>query len=122
MKALRTKEYFEKHKEELFERYGRECDYEHDLAIMLPDFSTLPKEAREKAEAIVTKMYAEKVATIATETLLKKMRTIRSIKEGKASLGYISMTQEVRAWHDLNEGFEFSCFMLAEFKKRHDIA
>lgn len=122
MKATHTKEYFEKHKAALFNRYRKDCDYEHDLSILLPDFSLLPVEVREKAEAVATKMYAEKVAETAKQELVKRMRMIQDIKAGNASLGYTTMCQEVRAWHDINEGFEFSCYMLAEFKQKYNIA
>ena len=46
---------------------------------------------------------------------------IQDIKAGRASLGYTTASQEVRAQHDLNEGFEFSCYMLAEFKRKYNI-
>lgn len=122
MKALHTKEYFEKHKTDLFERYKRYCDFEHQLAILLPDFSNLPEEDRLKAEAIVTKVNAKKVVADVTGKLLKDMQMIKDIKEGRASLGYTTTTQEVNALHELNERFEFTCFMLAEFKSKYGIA
>lgn len=117
MKATHTKEYFEKHREALFEKYERQCDFERRLKILLPDLTTFPTAAVE----IVTKMYAERVAASAKEELLKKAHTIKEIRAGRASLGYTTVQQEVREWHDLNEGFEFSCYMLAEFKARHKI-
>ena len=116
-KTTHTKEYYEKYKAVLFERYKKDCDYEHDLLILLPDFSLLPAEAREK----VIKMYAEKVAETAKQKLIERMRMIQDIKAGRASLGYTTASQEVRARHDLNEGFEFSCYMLAEFKRKYNI-
>lgn len=122
MKAIHSTEYFEKYKDDLFKRYRKECDYEHDLAILLPDFSELPAEAREKAEAVVTKMTAQKVVDVAKERLVKKMHSIKAIKDGKASLGYTTRNQEISAWHDLNEGFEFSCYMLAEFEHKYGLA
>lgn len=121
MKATHTKEYYEKYKTVLSERYKKDCDYEHDLLILLPDFSLLPAEAREKAEAVAIKMYAEKVVETAKQKLIERMRMIQDIKVGRASLGYTTANQEVRAWHDLNEGFEFSCYMLAEFKRKYNI-
>lgn len=121
MKAVHSAEYFEKYTESLFERYKKDCDFEHDLAILLPDFSFLPEEAREKATKAVTKMNAQKVADAAKADLMKKMHTIKEIKEGRASLGYISKTQEVREWHDMVEGFEFSCFMLSKFRQKYGI-
>lgn len=121
MKATHTKEYYEKYKAVLSERYKKDCDYEHDLLILLPDFSLLPAEAREKAEAVVIKMCAEKVAETAKQKLIERMRMIQDIKSRRASLGYTTVNQEVSAWHDLNEGFEFSCYMLAEFKRKYNI-
>lgn len=117
MKTTHTKEYYERYKAVLFERYKKDCDYEHDLLILLPDVSALPVEAREK----VIKMYAEKVAESAKKKLVERMQMIQDIKVGRASLGYTTENQEVSAWHDLNEGFEFSCYMLAEFKRKYNI-
>ena len=121
MKATHTEEFFEKYEEALFERYKKDCDFEHDLSILLPDLSCLPEEAREKATEAVTKMTAKKVADAAKANLMKKMRAIAEIKAGRASLGFISKTQEVREWHDMVEGFEFSCFMLAKFRQKYGI-
>lgn len=121
MKAIHTKEYFEKYREELFKRYRKECDYEYKLSILLPDFSALPAEQKTKAEAVVTKLTAEKIANSAKQDLVKKMRMIQDIKAGRAALGYTTEQQEKRAMHDLVEGFEFSCFMLAEFKRKYGI-
>lgn len=121
MKAIHTKEYFEKYREVLFKRYRKECDYDHQLSILLPDLSALPAEQRAKAETAVAKMTAEKIVAVAKKELLKKMHMIQDIKAGRASLGYINQQQEVRAIHDLVEGFEFSCFLLAEFKNKYGV-
>ena len=121
MKAVHTKEYYEKYRAELFEKYRGECDYETRLRWRLPDFETLPEGAREKAKVVCTRVMAEQVAKAAKEELLKKMSMIKAVKSGRASLGFTTVQQETREWHDLNEGFEFSCYMLAEFKKKYGI-
>lgn len=121
MQATHSVEYFEKYQKHLFEKYHRDCDFEKDLSLLLPDFSTLPDQVREQAVKITTKMYAQKVADKATEELKKKMAVIKSIRDGKSGLGFISLTQEVREWHDMNEGFEFSCWMLSQFKTKYNI-
>lgn len=115
-------EYYELYNDVLFKKYKKDCDFEHQLQILLPDFSTIPEEARKIAEKTVTGIYAGKVAETATEDLLKKKGMIEDIKAGRASLGYISQTQEIREWHDLNEGFEFSCYMLKKFKEKYGIS
>ncbi len=129
MKATHTKayydkyreEFFKKYREELFKKYSKECDYEHKLLILLPDLSALPAEQKAKAETVVTKLTAEKIANSAKQDLIEKMRMIQDIKSGRASLGYTTEQQEARAMHDLIEGFEFSCFMLSEFKSKYGI-
>lgn len=122
MKATHTAEYFEKYREQLFAKYEKECNFEYHLQISLPDFSQFGQEVREKVEPVMVKMEAQKVADTAKEDLLKKMHMIKEIKAGRASLGYTTRVQEIRAWHDLNEGFEFSCYMLSQFKKKYGIA
>lgn len=122
MKATHTKEFFEKYEAELFMKYKKQCDFENDLAMLMPDFDMIPEEYREKAKSVVIKMEAEKVAKVATEELVKKMHMIEEIKSGHASLGFTTMVQEVSHMHDLVEGFEFSCYMLAQFKKKYKIA
>lgn len=121
MRAVHTEEFFRKYKEELFQKYKRDCDYEHDLYLFIPDFKELPQEQKEKATEALIKVYAPQVAETAKKELLKKMHGIKEIKAGRAGLGYTTTTQEISAMHDLVEGFEFSCFMLAEFKKKYNL-
>jgi hypothetical protein len=121
MKAVFTEEYYKQQYDKFFQKYREDCDYEHDLQILTPDFSMLPEEHREKAIEVATKITAEKVAKTAEEELIKKMNMIKDIKEGRASLGYISKRQEIIAWHDLQEGFEFCCYCLAQFKQKYGI-
>lgn len=123
MKLTYTTEYFEKYKDVLYSKYERMCDFEYRLSILLPDFSNLdiPEEHRLKAIEVVTAMTAKRVADHSKEELKKKMRMIEEIKSGRASLGYISVTQEIRAMHDLVEGFEFSCYMLSLFIKKYGV-
>lgn len=116
-------EYYRKHQKELFEKYKKDCDYEHELKLLVSgiDFTNLPDEMREKAERICDQLQAKRIYEANKAELVKKMKMIREIKEGRASLGYISKMQEVREWHDLNEGFGFSCFMLAQFKEKYSL-
>ena len=122
MKAVHTKEYFERFMTVLSAKYKKECNYEYDLSILLPDLSTLEPEARAKVEPIITKAAAQKVADMAKTELLKKMHIINEIKAGRAALGYTTTTQEVTAWHDLVEGFEFSCYMLSKFRTKYGLS
>lgn len=123
MKATHSEEFFRMYQDELFKKYRKDCDFEYDLKVLLMgiDFSALPKESREKAESIYIQMQAKKVYDTAKATLMKKMKTIKDIKAGRASLGYTTRTQEISEWHDLNEGFEFSCLMLADFRKKYNL-
>ena len=123
MKAVHTAEYFEKYKDMLFARHREMCDFEYDLKLLLPDLGTLdiPEDSRTKAIEALTTMNAQRVADNARADLKKKMRTIREIEAGRASLGYTTQVQEIRARHDLVEGFEFACYMLAQFRKKYGI-
>lgn len=124
MKAVHSKEFFEKYEEKLFQKYRKECDYEYSLQLLLPDISNIevPEAAKAIAIQTLTKINAQKVADEAKEKLMKTMHSIKEISEGRASLGYTTKVQEVSAWHDLNEGFEFSCYMLAKFKEKYSLA
>lgn len=123
MKAVYSEEYFRKYRNELLGKYKKDCDFEYSLRILLTgmDFTMLPNEMREKAESAYIQIQAKKVYEVEKAELMKKMKMIKDIKAGRASLGYTSRTQEVNAWHDMNEGFEFSCFMLAEFRKKYGV-
>lgn len=119
MKAVHSEEFFRQYQEELFEKYKRDCDFEGDLKMLLIDFPELPEEYREQARKVYTKMQASKVYETGKANLMNKQRMIKEIRSGKASLGYTTWSQEATAWHDLVEGFEFCCLMLADFKKKH---
>lgn len=117
MKARLTEKFYKKYQDRLFEKYKNECDFEYELKIYMMGLDTLPEETRKLLETA----YAKEVYDTATKKLVEKMRMIKEIEAGRASLGYINESQGWTALHDLNEGFEFSCFMLAEFKKKYDI-
>lgn len=117
MKTMYSREYYEGNKDRLLEKYG--CDYENEIALLIPDFSALPEEAREKAEAVARQIAVKKVIATAEGDLRKTMSAIREIKAGRASLGYISKSQEIREWAEMQERFEFSCYMLSEFKRNN---
>lgn len=123
MKAVHTAEYFEQYKTLLFEKYRKDCDFEGSLKqeMIFNDFSALPEEVREKAEMACTQISAKKVYENGRANLTKTMRTIKEVEAGRASLGYTTMRQEISAMHDLVEGFEFSCYMLAEFRKKYNL-
>lgn len=121
MKTEFSENFYKENKDRLFEKYKNMCDYEHDLKILLPDFSALPEEAREKALEVATKITAKKVVDTAKKDLIKQKHMIEDIKAGRTALGYISKRQEVDAWYNLRIGFEFSCYMLAQFKKKYEI-
>lgn len=122
MKATHSSEYFEKYENVLFKKYQKECNFEHELNNAIPDFSAISDvESREKAKEVVTKLEARRIAERATEKLIKKMREIQDIKSGHASLGFTTKNQEINFFHDLVEGFEFSCWMLAKFKKKYSL-
>ena len=121
MKPVHSKEYFEKYKETLFKKYKKECDFEHEMQLLMPDFSSMPGDVAEKAKPMLERVAAKKVCALAEEKLFHEMRTIKEIQNGRASLGYISLTQEVRAQAEMNECFEFSCYMLGEFKRKYAI-
>lgn len=121
MQTNYREEYFRKYAGQLFEKYKKTCDYEYQLSILLPDFSLIPEALRESAKDAVIKMTAKRVADTAKSELLKTKRMITEIKEGRAALGFISKTQEISEWHDINEGFEFSCYMLSQFMKKYNL-
>jgi hypothetical protein len=124
METIHNEKYYEKHQEALFEKYRKYCDFEKDLKILMPDFSNLPltKEELAKAIEISIGITANKIAEMTKADLMKKMHQINEIKNGKACLGYTSRQQEVSEWYDMQEGFEFTCYMLGKFKRKYGIA
>lgn len=119
MKTMYSREYYESNKNRLLEKYG--CDYENEVRLFIPNFNALPEEERKKAEAVAKQIAVKKVIATAEEDLRKTMEAIREIKAGRASLGYISKPQEIREWAEMQERFEFSCYMLAELKRKYNI-
>ena len=47
------------------------------------------------------------------------MREVRAVREGRASLGYTTHLQEIRARYEFEARFEFNCLQLADFKKKY---
>ena len=119
--ALYSEKYYRDSWNELFMKYRKDWNFEHDLSLMIPEFDVLPEEAREKAKQTAKKIMAQKIARVAQEDLTKQMQMIQRIKEGKGSLGYTSKKQEIERWHELQEEFEFACLQLADFKKKYDV-
>lgn len=122
MKSNFSKEYYEARKESLFAKYGRYCDYENDLNMLIPDFGDMPEDVKDKAVAILVKTYAPKVVAEAVADLTKTAKMIKEIKAGRASFGYTTVSQEKRAWYEMQERFEFSCYMLSLFKAKYNVA
>lgn len=123
MKTIHNEAYYSEHQDALFKKYKKHCDFEHDLKILIPDFSNLPltKEELAKAIEISIGIMANRIVENAKADLLKKMHQINEIRNGKACLGYTSRQQEVSEWHDMQEGFEFACYMLGKFKRKYGI-
>ena len=123
MKAKLSEEFYRKNQDRFFEKYQKDCDFEYHLKIRLMrrDFSIIPEEIREQAKAIITKTFAKEVYDASREELVKKMQMIKEVEAGKAGLGYTNTAQKYQAMHDLREGFEFSCLMLADFKKKYEL-
>lgn len=123
MKATHSQEYFEQYKNDLYAKYHDMCDYESRLTFYLSCISKLDisEDIRVKLLPIYTTQYAQRIADDAKDQLIKKMYMIKRIENGEASLGYTTYVQEISAKHDLVEGFEFSCYMLSEFKKKYSL-
>lgn len=121
-KTLYMESYYRKCWNRLFEKYRNHMDLEKDLDWFTPTFEELPEDLREQAKMVARKIGAVKVADRAKERLLKDMRMIQKIRDGKASLGYTSEKQRVERWHMMQERFEFECLQLKEFKEKYNIA
>lgn len=123
MKARLSEEFYRKYQDRFFAKYKKDCDFEYHLKIRLMgmDFSIIPEGVREEAKAIITKTWAKEVYDASREKLVKKMHLIKEVEAGKAGLGYTNPAQKFEAMHDLREGFEFSCLMLADFKKKYEL-
>ena len=122
MNTIHNEKYYSEHQDALFKKYRKHCDFENDLKILIPDFSNLTKEERAKAIEISIGVTANKIVENAKVDLMKKKNQINEIKNRKASLGYANRRQEVSEWYDIQEGFEFTCYMLNKFKRKYGIA
>ena len=121
-KTLYPEGYYRKNWTRLFEKYRNHMDLEKELDWFTPTFEELPEDLREQAKMAARKIGAVKVADKAKESLLKDMRMIQEIRDGKAGLGYTSEKQRVEQWHMIQQRFEFECLQLKEFKEKYNIA
>lgn len=116
MKATHSEEFYREQMERMMSRYGKQADLERELSLLINGLE-LPEQALE----VVKRIYAQKVADACKKSLIEKMKTIKDIQSGRASLGYISQRQEVEEEYKLIEGFEFTCLCLADFKKKYGL-
>lgn len=49
----------------------------------------------------------------------KEMARLKEIEAGKASFGMVTQAQEISARAELRKRFEFNCYQLSVFKKKH---
>ena len=119
MKAQHSEDYFMKYDSDLLKKYARTADFEGSLRLRISDLSSLSEEMKSKALPVLQTRAAMIIVEESEKDLKCTMRMIKELKAGKASLGYTTKVQEVCTMHDIVEGFEYSCFKLAQFKRKY---
>ena len=117
MKSVYSENYYRENMDRFLKQYAKNADLEHDLDLKMTGFDMLPEEAL----AVVRKMQAKKVYVAHKEWCMKRMQMIQRIESGKSSLGFTSRTQEIHELHNIRQEFEFTCLMVADFRKKYGI-
>ena len=120
MKATFTMEYWEGKREEMLARKHEKyyMDLEKDLDYIVGTAKDL---VPEEVYFTMCKAYAPQVAAKGEALCREMMRIVKDYKAGKCSFGYVTQGQEIRAWYEFQQRFEFNCYLLADFKKRYGI-
>ena len=94
-------------------------NFEEDLEALMKPYSQhgFPEQAFE----VIRKEMAKRVCSAAKEDLLKIRETVLALRSGNASLGNVSMRDEIVGRHELIQRFEFNCLQLADFKKKYNL-
>lgn len=88
---------------------------EEELQHQMSIYNELPQEAIN----LLVKVEAQKIADSCKALVLEEMQTLKDLEDGKASLGYTTHNQEIRARSEFHQRFEFNCLQLADFKKKY---
>ena len=125
MKAMFSEEYYRSHWEEMLTtakgEYGINLDRElaDKLESYKEAFKEMPKDAATQALEVIKAQVVKQIIETTTKLVLEEKAVVENIEAGKASFGYTTETQEVRARSDFRKRFEFNCLQLADFKKLH---
>ena len=121
MKAQYTEDYYRAN----WDRFIKEVPGEHyiNLEQDLENSLSIYKDVELLADAleILRKTEAKKIVQKCKELVYKEMALLKNLDAGKASLGYTTEIQEIRARTELRQRFEFNCYQLAQFKKKYDL-
>ena len=121
MKAQSSEKFYFQYWDDMMERYGEDQRFYANLENQLVRALAVYKDLPEVAVKYVQRMEAENIAKRCKQRMIEMMVMIKRIISGESSLGYISKSQEISARHELIQGFEFTCLVLREFKKKYDI-
>lgn len=122
MKALFSREYYEKHWDELINpvmsQYyiNLEADFERDMECYKQP--GIDQKLIEMIELRVASNLADKCYNMCME----HARKITALLNGSASMGYVTKIQEEKAVFEFRKRFDFNCLQLAIFKEKHGIA
>lgn len=121
MKAVLSAEYYESHKERFLE-WVPGNDYinlDAELGKAMKPFESIGLE--DYTIEVIRKMEAQKIAEKCLKLVTKEMQTVKGIEAGTVSFGYSTSRQEIEARSDFRKRFEFNCWQLADFRKRHGL-
>jgi hypothetical protein len=121
MKPTFTMEYWEgKRDEMLAKKYDKYyMDLEHDLDYIVGAVKDIvPEDVYMK----MRKAYAPQVSTKGEELCRKMMRIVKDYKAGRCCFGYTTQRQEIEAWYEFQQRFEFNCYQLSAFRKKYNVA
>lgn len=121
MKSQLSEKFYFQYWDAMMERYGENPRFYANLEKQLSQAMAMYKNLPGIAIEAVKQIEAENIAKRCKEKMLKTMAMIKRIENGEGSLGYTNVAQEISARKELREGFEFTCLVLREFKKEHNI-
>lgn len=125
MKAMFSEEYYRERWDEMLTtargKHGINLDREltDKLESYKEAFKEMPEDAAAQALEVIKAQIVKQIIEATTKLVLEEMAVVENIEAGKASFGYTTEVQEVKAKNDFRTRFEFNCLQLADFKKAH---
>lgn len=122
MKAIFTREYYEKNWDRFIQKVpgdsyiNMEAELDREMKVYRET------DLDEQALSVIEKMLARKIYDKAMHLVRAMMRTIEDVEAGRSSFGYTTQLQEIQARADYRKRFEFNCVQLAHFRERYSFS